>query len=180
MSKITEKLIKDCKKEGGKSQKKLFEIMYSDLYKICYRYSNRKDQAEEYLQIGFIKIFEKLKTYKFKGSFEGWCKRIVVNSCIDEMRKNKIIFLGGLEDVADEFVEPIVPYETIEEDKFTAEKILKAIQELTPAYKTCFNLYVLDGYTHREISEKIKISIGASKSNVHKAKQKIIKKLKIC
>lgn len=144
------------------------------------RYTRDRDTAEEVLQEGFIKVFDKLDVFDFKGSFEGWMRRIMANTAIDSIRKSKKNPL--LTDNDDDFKmkgeDPIVLKEEVEFVGIKAEIAMEAINQLSPAYKAVFNLYVLEEYTHKEIAEILNISEGTSKSNLSKAKgnlQQILK-----
>ena len=144
------------------------------------RYSNDRDSAEEVLQEGFIKIFEKLERFDYKGSFEGWIRRIMANTAIDHIRKSKKdpILSDNDEDFKLGSENPVVAKEELEFVGIKAEIALDAIRNLSPAYRAVFNLYVMEEYTHKEIAEILKISEGTSKSNLSKAKlnlQKILK-----
>lgn len=136
------------------------------------RYTNDRDSAEEVLQQGFIKIFEKLKAFNYKGSFEGWMRRIISNTAIDSIRKAKRNPI--LTDNDDDFKlgaeDPMVLREEFESIGLKAEIALEAINKLSPAYKAVFNLYVFEEYTHKEIAEILGVSEGTSKSNLSKAK----------
>lgn len=147
---------------------------------VCMRYTRDRDTAEEVLQEGFIKVFDKLDVFDFKGSFEGWMRRIMANTAIDSIRKSKKNPL--LTDNDDDFKmkgeDPIVLKEEVEFVGIKAEIAMEAINQLSPAYKAVFNLYVLEEYTHKEIAEILNISEGTSKSNLSKAKgnlQQILK-----
>lgn len=139
------------------------------------RYTYDQDSAQEVVQEGFIKIFDKLEEFDFKGSFEGWVRRIMVNASIDATRKLKRSPIRT--DQTYMFVEDTdennFDYEQL--TKLKAEFALQAIQELSPAYKVVFNLYVIENYTHKEIAEILGISEGTSKSNLAKAKMKLKK-----
>lgn len=136
------------------------------------RYTKDRDTAEEVLQTGFIKVFDKLDAYDDKGSFEGWMRRIMANTAIDAIRKSKKDPL--LSDDDSRFKDDSLDNLTLkEETNFTeikAELALEAISQLSPAYKAVFNLYVFEGYKHKEIAEILDISEGTSKSNYAKAK----------
>lgn len=164
-----EKLVKGCADGNRESQKLLYENMYGKMMAVCYRYSQRRDEAEDLFQDGFIKVFEKIHKYNFKGSLEGWIRRIMVNNAIDYLRikKRKYNFTENTNefvDVEDE-VENTKMYEAI-----STQTILEMVQKLSASYQLVFNMYVLDGYTHQEIAEKLEISEGTSKSNLSKAK----------
>lgn len=174
------KLIKGCLKNKRRSQEELFRLYYGKMLAVCLRYINDRDSAEEILQEGFIKIFDKLEAFDYKGSFEGWMRRIMANTAIDSIRKHKKdpkltdndedFKLGGLD--------PIIEQEETEFASIKAEMALIAIQELSPAYRAVFNLYVIEEYTHKEIAEILGISEGTSKSNLAKAKMNLQKILK--
>jgi RNA polymerase sigma-70 factor (ECF subfamily) len=142
---------------------------------VCYRYINDKDAAQDVLQDGFIKVFDKLGFFDFSGSFEGWVRRIIVNTAIDSIRKsNKNPFLSDQDtDFKQEAVDEMVEKEELEFKTLKAEVALEAISKLSPAYRTVFNLFVLEDFTHREIAEMLGINEGTSKSNLAKAKMNL-------
>ena len=144
------------------------------------RYATDRDSAEEILQLGFIKIFEKLDAFDYKGSFEGWMRRIISNTAIDSIRKAKRnpFLTDNDEDFKLGAEDPVVEGEELQLTKIKAEVAMEAINQLSPAYKAVFNLYVLEEYTHREIAEILGISEGTSKSNLSKAKQNLQRQLK--
>ena len=141
------------------------------------RYSTDRDSAEEVLQEGFIKIFDKLDAFDYKGSFEGWMRRIMANTAIDSIRKKKKnpMLTDNDEDFKMGSEDPVVQREEVEFVGLKAEMALEAINQLSPAYKSVFNLYVLEEYTHKEIAEILGISEGTSKSNLSKAKMNLQK-----
>lgn len=173
-------LIKGCLKNKRKSQEALFRLYYGKMLGVCMRYIHDRDSAEEILQEGFIKIFDKLEAFDYKGSFEGWMKRIMVNTAIDSIRKNKKA--PHLTDNDEDFKlgasNPVIDQEENDFFQLKAELALEAIQELSPAYRAVFNLYVIEEYTHKEIAEILGISEGTSKSNLAKAKMNLQKLLK--
>ncbi len=144
---------------------------------VCLRYTDNTDEAKDILQEGFIKVFNSLPKFDFEGSFEGWIRRIMVNTAIDNFRKNKTavkmfdnnVALENLDTVQDDSDENIIS------NKIKASDILEAVQKLSPAYKTVFNLYAIDGFSHQQIADELNISIGTSKSNYSKAKQNLKK-----
>lgn len=144
------------------------------------RYSTDRDSAEEVVQEGFIKIFDKLEAFDYKGSFEGWMRRIMANTAIDSIRRSKKdpILTDNDEDFKLGAENPLIESEEIELTEIKAEIAMEAINELSPAYRAVFNLYVFEDYKHKEIAEILGISEGTSKSNFAKAKlnlQKILK-----
>ncbi|MGQ0828621.1 MAG: RNA polymerase sigma factor [Bacteroidota bacterium] len=173
-------IIKGCLKNDRASQKALYERFYSKMLGVCLRYSKNSDEAKDILHEGFLKVFNGLKKFNATGSFEGWVRRIIVNTAIDQLRKNKQNYLIVSTVYANEKASGMA-VEEINEDELLShinqEEILKAVQKLTPAYRTVFNLYVVEEYTHREIAELLDISEGTSKSNLSKAKFNLKKNL---
>ncbi len=165
-------IIKGCLKNDRASQKALYEQYYSKMLGVCLRYSKDKDDAKDVLHEAFLKVFNNLKNFNGTGSFEGWIRRIMVNTSIDSLRKNKQNYLIVSTVYANEKASNLA--DEVEEDdllmNIDKEEILKAVQELTPAYRTVFNLYVIEEFSHREIAEMLDISEGTSKSNLSKAK----------
>ncbi len=169
------KLVKQCIKEDRKSQKLLYEHFYGKMVAVCMRYATDYNEAQDILHEGFIKVFAKLKSFKNEGSFEGWIRRIIVNSAIDHIRtKKKLTFDSEEKSIIDNIKdEDEVLIEQEHLVKIKAELIIELIQELSPAYKTVFNLYVLEGYSHKQVASSLGISEGTSKSNLAKAKKKL-------
>ncbi|MFK8038270.1 MAG: RNA polymerase sigma factor [Crocinitomicaceae bacterium] len=168
-------IIQGCIKGKRKYQKQLFEQYYGKMKSVCMRYARDEDEAQDMVQNGFIKVFDKLAVYNFTGSFEGWVRRIMVNTAIDFIRKhkNKTYSLEDDHMLASDSEDGIVLDEEVFELNFKAQKAVEAIGRLSAGYKMVFNLYVMEGYTHKEIAEYIGISEGTSKSNLAKAKQKL-------
>ncbi len=173
-------IIDGCAKNDRASQKKMYEYFYRGMMSVCMRYTNNEDEAKDVLQEGFLKIFAGVLNYSHTGSFEGWVKRIMVNTSIDYYRKrqrSKIVntendFLFDLDEKA-EFLN-----DNNDEDLLMDPKIvMKEVANLSPAYRTVFNMYVVEGYTHKEIASELGISDGTSKSNLAKAKMNLRKKL---
>lgn len=141
------------------------------------RYISDRDSAQEVVQESFIKIFDKLASFDRKGSLEGWIRRIVVNTAIDSIRKSKKEPYRTDDD--NDFkmgaINPMEEQEDIDLFHLKAEIAMEAIQDLSPAYRAVFNLYVIENYSHKEIAEKLNISEGTSKSNLAKAKMNLMK-----
>jgi RNA polymerase sigma factor (sigma-70 family) len=172
-------IIKGCLKNDRASQKALYEAFYGKMLGVCLRYSKGGDEAKDILQEGFLKVFNSLRNFNGTGAFEGWVRRIMVNTAIDHLRKNRQDYLIVSTVHANEKLVN-TPEEINDDDlvlQIDKEEILKAIQELTPAYRTVFNLYVVEEYTHKEIAEMLDISEGTSKSNLSKAKFNLRKNL---
>lgn len=149
--------------------------MYGVLLGICMRYARDRDEAEDILQTGFIKVFKGIDNYKGDGSFEGWIKRIVVNTAIDNYRRKKVRPVTTDSELVDRSSETLVEGEEDESvyNLVPVQEVMDAIQQLSPAYQTVFNLYVMEGYNHNEIAEMLDISVGTSKSNLSKARQNL-------
>lgn len=176
-------LIDGCLKEDRKAQQRVYELFYGKMMAVCLRYTKNADQAKDILQDGFIKVFRSVDKFNRAGSFEGWIRRIMVNTAIDHFRrtKNSYLLLGeerSIEDFGDQDEEDILADETTEDvmDLKPAD-IINAMQKLTPAYRTVFNLYVFEELTHKEIADVLGINIGTSKSNLAKAKHNLKKLL---
>lgn len=165
-----DQLIYKCQKNDIKAQSELYELFSSKLFSICLKYSRNYAEAEDNLQDSFITIFKKIKQYKNKGSFEGWLKRITVNTALQRYRKQKVFDIVNEESIEDEELE-------IDENDVSLEFLLKCIQELPDRYRLVFNLYVLDGYSHKEISEMLEINLGTSKSNLARARMILKEKI---
>lgn len=158
-----EELIEQCKAQDRKAQEKLYKLFSSKLYSICLKYSRNATEAEDNLHDSFMTIFEKINGYSFKGSFEGWIKRITVNTALQKYRKQ-----GAFDDLPYNLEEDINVTE--EQEQYSLDYLLGVIQSLPDRYRLTFNLYVLDGYSHKEISAMLNISEGTSKSNLARAK----------
>lgn len=176
------KIIKGCKDRDPGCQELLYNHFFGLMMATCFRYCDCKQDAEDIVQEGFIKVFEKIDGFDNKGSFEGWLKRVFVNMALDKIRKQKMQFLSINENENEDYLLGSTEQEKQEENELLAsigrENLLKAIQNLSPMYRAVFNLYVLEGYTHVEIAEILEVSEGTSKSNLFKAKKKLRKDIK--
>ena len=157
-------LIENCKINDTKAQSELYKLFSSKLFSVCLKYSRNYAEAEDNLQDAFLTIFKKIDQYKNKGSFEGWLKRVTINTVLQQYRNQKVF------DIVNENNIEEVDIET-EEDTLSIDYLLKIIQELPDRYRLVFNLYVLDGYSHKDIAEMLDINIGTSKSNLARARQ---------
>ncbi len=167
---MTEKeLIKRCKKGSTKAQRLLYKSYQSTLLGICMRYAKSKDEAEDIFHMAMMKIYKNIGSYSGKGSFEGWLKQITVHLAIDNFRKNhKHYYLSDI----DEMEENITTAQNIP-DSLEVDDILKTIQQLPPGYRVVFNLYAIEGYSHKEIAQKLNISESTSKTQLLKARKKL-------
>jgi len=165
-------LIQKCKKRDVKSQSEIYHLYAGKLFALCLKYSKTHQEAEDNLQEAFITIFKKINQFKFKGSFEGWMKRIVINTALQTYRKKNILNL--VEENLSEQVEVAV-----DEDDISLDFLLKIIQELPERYQMVFNLYVLDGYSHKKIAEMLGVAEGTSKSNLSRARLILKEKIEL-
>jgi RNA polymerase sigma-70 factor (ECF subfamily) len=178
-------IIEGCIRGDRKSQQKLYETFYGKMFGVCLRYTKDKDDALDVLQDGFLKVFNNLQLFGNTGSLEGWIRKIMVNTAIDFYRKNKKSLTYADSDYVEQNAEDIQEDETNDDEylNISPHEIMEAVQTLTPAYRTVFNMYVVDGYTHKEIAEQLGINEGTSKSNFSKAKinlkKVLVKKLKV-
>jgi RNA polymerase sigma-70 factor (ECF subfamily) len=173
-------LIRGCTLNQRESQKKLYNSFYSYGMAICDRYTKRKEDAIEIFNDSFLKIFKEIHRYKAayadeSNSFKGWIRQIIIHTAIDHCRKNnKHYFTSEIE----ESLVYIPESDGNALDMISYDEIIKAIQNLSRAYRTVLNLFIIDGFSHEEIAEKLGISIGTSKSNLFKARQQLQKILK--
>lgn len=165
-----EPLINDCKKNDAKAQEQLYRLFSAKLFAVCLKYSRNYAEAEDNLQDGFLIIFNKINQYTFKGSFEGWIKRIMINNVLQQYRN-----ISFLELVSDDIIDDVEI--DIEDDAVSLDYLMAIIQELPDRYRLAFNLYVIDGYSHKEISEMLSITTGTSKSNLSRAKMILKEKI---
>lgn len=166
------KLIAQCKKQDRKAQEKLYHEFSGKFFTLCLKYSNNYEQAKDNLQEGFIKIFTNISQYNGKGTFEGWMTRIMINTSLKAYHRQASTYLTLNEDIPEE---PEV--EIDEERELPVDFLIQMIQELPERYRHVFNLYVMEGYSHREIADLLKISVGTSKSNLARARMKLKEKI---
>ncbi len=143
------------------------------MYGVCLYYAKDETEAMDHLQDGFIHLFQKIKKYSFEGSFEGWMRRLFVNLILQKYRSKKLLYPTGLESLSTEDN----GYESIIEN-ITAQDLLDIIRELSPQYHLVFNLYAIEGYSHREIAGQLNISEGTSKSNLSRARSLLQEKVR--
>jgi len=166
-------IINGCLKGDSNSQKALYERFKVPMFRICLRYAKDRAEAEDMLQDGFIKVFADLHQYKGTGALGGWIRRVMVNVALQQIRKKKNLFSSiEIEQVANN-------YDTGEDIYATlgAQALIKMVQQLPPGYRTVFNLFVIEGYSHQEIGEQLGISSNTSKSQLSKAKASLRKML---
>ena len=166
-------LIRGCIEGNRQMQEELYNRFAPKMYAVCLRYANNTDDAQDLLQEGFIKVYRNLHRFRAEGSFEGWIRRVFVNSSIEHFRKKAIL----LSSVSDKEENTIENADISALDSMAEKDIIRLIQELSPGYRTVFNLYVVEGYSHKEIGEKLGISEGTSKSQLARAKAILQKKV---
>ena len=169
---IYKQLIEQCVNQEAKAQQELYRLIAPKLFGICLKYCSNKTIAEDLFQESFITIFNKIHQFKHKGSFEGWVKRITINTVLQHYKKQQFH-----QPIIDDLVVDEVEEIEVNDTNLDLTYLLERIQELPNQYRLVFNLYVLDGYSHAEIAEALNISVGTSKSNLSRAKHLLKKKL---
>ncbi|MEJ5993494.1 RNA polymerase sigma factor [Pedobacter sp. Du54] len=169
---LTPKLIEGCVKKDRKSQKELYKLYYGYALRICLRYAKNKDEAVEVVNDGFMKVFTHIARYHTNQSFNSWLSTIMINTAIDNYRKR--IKQLEMEELNEQH--PVEDRENILSN-LNYEDLINLVQKLSYAYRTVFNLFAIDGYTHEEIASLLQISVGSSKSNLFKARENLKKML---
>jgi RNA polymerase sigma-70 factor (ECF subfamily) len=170
---VYKEIISLCQRNDRKAQRELYEAISPKLYGSCLRYAPNEAEAQDILQDAFITIFKKIEQFKFNGSFEGWCKRITVNTALQRYRGAKVYDL-----VNEDQIEDLESSDDEEYIDVTLDGLLNMVQELPERYRIVFSMYVMDGYNHNEIAEMMKISVGTSKSNLARARKHLQKMVK--
>jgi RNA polymerase sigma factor (sigma-70 family) len=160
-----DELIKGCLRRDRHAQQQLYDQYSSKMYGICFRYVKHAMEAEDILVTAFMKIFERIDQFKGEGSFEGWIRRIMVNEALTYLRKARTMYVETDLEQADR--EP--DYDQLS-DRLEEEDLLNMIQELPAGYRLVFNMYAIDGYSHKEIAEQLGISENTSKSQLSRAR----------
>lgn len=167
-------IIDGCIRGEKRAQDRLYKKFSSLLFGICLRYTKNKMEAQDVLQDVFVKIYNNIHTYHHDGSFEGWMRRIAVNTSITNYRRNlKHAYQDDVDEVVRSKDEPVYA----EDLEYTAEEMMNCIQKLPMGYKTVFNLYVVEGFMHKEISDMLGIDVNTSKSQLSRAKTYLQKEL---
>ena len=161
-----ESLIAGCIKGNQMAQKALFDSFSPKFFALCLRYMNSTGDAEDVLQEGMVKIFTKLPEYKGKGSFEGWMRRIIVNTCLDQIRKNQKLKL----DVSIDKEEYKLSMNAHILENMSANELIEEIKKMPPGYRVVFNMFAIEGYSHQEIAEKLGVKESTSKSQYLRAR----------
>ena len=162
-----EAILSGCLQNDAGAQRELYTRYSPKMLSVCYRFAHNREDAEDMLQEGFIKVFSQVHTFQNKGAFEGWIRRIMVHTCINHLKKNKkfnesvdIIYANGVQ-VREESVPSIVQ----------AKQIVECIRLLPLGYRTVLNLYAIEGYSHKEISGMLDVEESTSRSQYTRAKQ---------
>ncbi|AOM80704.1 RNA polymerase sigma factor [Pedobacter steynii] len=159
-----DELMEGCKAGKRKMQEALYQQTASKMLVVCMRYAKDRMEAEDVLQLGYIKIFQKIIEYRGDGSFEGWMRRIMVNTAIESYRKN--LRTLNVVPIEDAYEQPATGFDF----SLGMQDLLKVIQKLSDGYRMVFNMYVIEGYSHKEIAGILGISEGASKSQLSRAR----------
>ncbi len=160
-----EEIINGCKAGKVRDQERLFNLYSEEMFGVCLYYSRDSSEAEDLLHDGFIKIFQHIDTFRYQGSFEGWMRKIMVNTSLERFRKERHLYpLSEVESRMEDRMEENIMGQIATKD------LVKMIQDLSPRYRMVFNLYAVEGYSHKEISEMLGITEGTSKSNLARAR----------
>lgn len=158
-------LLEGCRRSDRRTQELLYKLLASKMLGVCMRYAKDRFEAEDMLQTGFVKVFQKVNEFRGDGSFEGWIRRIMVNTAIETYRKNqRMMNLVDIEEVYD------APQVTFDMNRLEVDDLMNLIQQLSSGYKLVFNLYAIEGYSHKEIADQLGITEGASKSQLSRAR----------
>ena len=167
-----EVLVKACQRGDPAAQKAVYEKFARKMLGVCSRYVQDEMEAEDLMISGFMRVFDKINTFKNEGSFEGWVRRIMINEALGHLRRQRSLHLTV--NLEDSYQEPVF---TPEDTDLEAEDLLKLVQQLPDGYRTVFNLYAIEGYAHKEIAELLGISENTSKSQLSRARTLLQKNL---
>lgn len=159
-------LIEGCIRGDRQLQQELYNRFAGKMYAVCLRYAGHPEDAQDLLQEGFVKVFRNLHRFRAEGSFEGWIRRVFINTCIEYFRRRSL----DLSRISEREEQTIGGEEANALDHLAEKDILELIRDLSPGYRTVFNLYVIEGYSHREIADQLGISEGTSKSQLARAR----------
>lgn len=162
-----EQLVKACISGNASAQKEFYDLFAKKMMGVCLRYTNNYEEAQDVLQDGFIKVFNKLSKFVNKGSLEGWVRRIMVNTALDHYRKNKKFN----KDVEIDAVSFKLEKQEYIVESINAQDLLKIIQTIPEGYRVVFNLFAIEGYSHKEIAEQLGVTESTSKSQFSRAKK---------
>jgi RNA polymerase sigma factor (sigma-70 family) len=169
-----ESIIKDCIAGKSSARERLYKLLAPQMWPVCLRYAPGADDARDIMQDGFVKVFENIKKYEGRGAFEGWVRRIMVNTALATYRRRNMLYIEH-----ENYPESENSDFHALESNLSVKELLAVIQELSPQYRMVFNLYAVEGYSHKEIAEMLGISEGTSKSNLSRAREILQQKLNI-
>lgn len=161
-------LLKGCLAKRRSAQQEMYDKLVSKMYPVCMRYIGEKERAKDVMHDGFITLFNRLGDFRGEGSFEGWARRIFVTACLMHLRKNDV--LKNSAQIDGEVPVQRIKFETLAVDKIDAEKLMETISRMPAGFRVVFNMYVIEGYSHKEIAEKLGLSEGGSRSQLSRAK----------
>lgn len=160
-----EQIIRGCQKNDSKAQKLLYDKHAPKMMGVCLRYTGSTDEAKDLLQDGFIKVFKSISSFRFDGRIEGWIKKVMVNTALENLRKKKLILEKLDEEYSDNQDHQAADL------NHNVKDLLRMLQQMPHGYRTVFNLYAIEGYSHNEIADKLEITEGTSKSQYARAKE---------
>ncbi|MGL4411993.1 MAG: RNA polymerase sigma factor [Bacteroidales bacterium] len=169
-----QELIEAVRRNDRAAQRQLYDRFSPKMYSICLRYMENRDDAADMLQEGFIKVFTSIERFSNLGSFEGWMRRIFVNVCLENIRQTNILRQG----VPIEESEVIEDYDHSVLDRMSADELMVLISEMPPGFRTIFNLFAIEGYSHKEIAEMLGIAEASSRSQFTRAKRYLQERVK--
>lgn len=169
MRQISHDILESCKKGEGPAQKHFYEHFKNKMFVVCLRYTGSREDAEDVLQEGFIKVFRDLNQYRGEGSLEGWVRKVILRTTFDFLRRTKRMIKTT--DISESEYKLASEEIVFEEGNETAKGLIKLMRKLPPGFRTVLNLYVLEGYTYPQIAEVLGISVGTSKSQLNRAKK---------
>lgn len=159
-------IITKCLEGDPRAQRSLYDALAPVMMTVCLRYMENKEEAEDVFQIGFVKVFEKLEAYQHQGSFEGWARRVFANTCLDQLRKNK----KTKYDVSVEDVDYKLETSGNIFESMVADELMQLILDMPIGYRTVFNMFAIEGYSHKEIAKELGVSESTSKSQYKRAR----------
>jgi RNA polymerase sigma factor (sigma-70 family) len=166
-------LIKGCQEGKNNVQQQLYQRFAGTMFGVCLRYFDSREEAEDALQEGFIRVFLNIKTFRSEGSLEGWVRRIIINTALNQIRNNqKYQHHADLEEIGN-----VASEEADMISKITHEDMLKLLLQLPPGYRMVFNLYEIEGFSHKEIADRLEISVSTSKTQLLKARKVLQRKM---
>lgn len=168
------RLIESCKKGDRKAQKAIYDLLAPKMYAVCMRYCGDRSTAEDLLQDGFVTMFSKMDSFRNAGSFEGWARKIFVNTCLMYLRKNDVLRMG--EDI--EEARKLTSDVPTQMEDIGYKELMRLVMELPPGFRTVFNMYAIEGYSHKEIAEELGVTETTSRTQFSRARTWLQNKMK--